>query len=231
MGPKRNNLPTCALQLIRRIGRNPSPAFIRLEEKIKGLPPRFPKAFQGFFSALFFQALGFGDSGQDGEGLLEGAQIIFHPLCGLLSQYELLLVELVGHGLFRCFLLGNGFMQRYPEPTSSGTRNNYTRVGNEGDTQDQFDVRLDHRFSNQDQVFGRYSHMRDFATPVAPLPDGTPVYTRYGHVENISVHAGDVVARGQQISTVGLFGPPEGKNYHLHFDISNTTWLENHPRD
>ena len=65
----------------------------------------------------------------------------------------------------------------------------------------------------------------------APLPDSTPVYSRYGHVENISVHAGDVVTRGQQIATVGLFGPPAGQNYHLHFDISNTTWLESYPRD
>jgi hypothetical protein len=64
-------------------------------------------------------------------------------------------------------------LQRYPDPTSSGTVNNYTRVGNEGDTQDQFDLRLDHRFSNQDQFFVRYSYMRDSATPVTPLPDGS----------------------------------------------------------
>lgn len=64
-----------------------------------------------------------------------------------------------------------------------------------------------------------------------PLPDGTPVYSRYGHVENITVQAGDAVTRGQQIATVGLFGPPEAQNYHLHFDISCTTLLENDPRN
>jgi hypothetical protein len=64
-------------------------------------------------------------------------------------------------------------LQRYPDPTSSGTTNNHTRVGNEGDTQDQFDIRLDHRFSNRDQFFVRYSYMQDYATPVAPLPDGS----------------------------------------------------------
>lgn len=63
-----------------------------------------------------------------------------------------------------------------------------------------------------------------------PLPDGTPVYSRYGHVENIAVKAGDMVKRGQQICTVGLFGPPAGQNYHLHFDISCTTLLESYPR-
>jgi hypothetical protein len=64
-------------------------------------------------------------------------------------------------------------IERYPKPTSSGTANNYTRIDNEGDTQDQFDIRLDHLFSNHDQIFVRYSYMRDFATPVTPLPDGS----------------------------------------------------------
>ena len=61
----------------------------------------------------------------------------------------------------------------------------------------------------------------------SPLADGTPVYSRYGHVENISVRAGDTVTRGQQIATVGYFAA--GKNYHLHFDISKTTILEGTP--
>jgi murein DD-endopeptidase MepM/ murein hydrolase activator NlpD len=64
-----------------------------------------------------------------------------------------------------------------------------------------------------------------------PLPDGTPVYSRYGHVENISVHVGEAVTRGQQIATVGLFGSVAKQNYHLHFDISCTTRLETSPRD
>ena len=68
-------------------------------------------------------------------------------------------------------------IERYPEPTSSGTANNYTRVDDEGDTQDQSDIRLDHRFSNHDQIFGRYSYMRDFATLVTPLPDGSGTIT------------------------------------------------------
>ena len=65
----------------------------------------------------------------------------------------------------------------------------------------------------------------------APLPDGTPIFSRYAHVENIVVNVGDVVTRGQQISTVGLFGPVEEQNYHLHFDISCTNLLETNPRD
>lgn len=64
-------------------------------------------------------------------------------------------------------------LDRYPQPTSSASGNNFTRRGNEPDNQDQFDVRLDHRFSSRDQMFGRYSYFKDFTQPVTPLPDGS----------------------------------------------------------
>jgi hypothetical protein len=64
-------------------------------------------------------------------------------------------------------------LKRYPLPTSSGTANNYRLVGNEAFQQDQFDIRLDHRVSPHDQLFGRYSYARDVTDPVAPLPDGS----------------------------------------------------------
>src|SRR5262249_2366954 len=64
-------------------------------------------------------------------------------------------------------------LDRYPLPTSAGAANNFRRVANEGTDQDQFDVRLDHRFSDNDQIFGRYSFFNEDATPVAPLPEGS----------------------------------------------------------
>jgi hypothetical protein len=64
-------------------------------------------------------------------------------------------------------------LQRYPLPTASGTSNNYSRTDNEIDDQDQWDVRLDHRFSNRDQAFGRLTYFRDGFIPVTPLPDGS----------------------------------------------------------
>ena len=67
-------------------------------------------------------------------------------------------------------------LQRYPLPTSSGTANNFRRTANEIDDQDQWDVRIDHRFgSDRDQVFGRLSNFRGRFTPVTPLPDGSGV--------------------------------------------------------
>jgi hypothetical protein len=69
-------------------------------------------------------------------------------------------------------------LQRYPLPTSPGTSNNYSRTAKEIDNQDQWDARIDHRFSsNRDQVFGRLSYFRDGFVPVAPLPDGSGVTT------------------------------------------------------
>jgi hypothetical protein len=69
-------------------------------------------------------------------------------------------------------------LQRYPLPTTGGTANNYSRLANEGDNQDQWDARIDHKFaSNRDQLFGRLSYFRDGFLPVTPLPDGSGVTT------------------------------------------------------
>jgi hypothetical protein len=64
-------------------------------------------------------------------------------------------------------------LQRYPSPTNSGAANNFTRVGNESDDQDQYDVRIDHRFSEKNQLYGRFSYFKDLTAPVTPLPDGS----------------------------------------------------------
>jgi hypothetical protein len=64
-------------------------------------------------------------------------------------------------------------LNRFPEPTSAGTANNYRRVANEKVDQNQFDARIDHRFSDRNQVFGRFSYAKDITDSVAPLPDGS----------------------------------------------------------
>jgi hypothetical protein len=69
-------------------------------------------------------------------------------------------------------------LQRYPLPTGSGTANNYSRTESETQDQDQWDVRLDHKFaSNRDSVFGRLSFFREGFVPVTPLPEGSGVTT------------------------------------------------------
>jgi murein DD-endopeptidase MepM/ murein hydrolase activator NlpD len=61
-----------------------------------------------------------------------------------------------------------------------------------------------------------------------PLADGSKVFARYAHVENIQVAVGQRVARGQQIAVVGMSGGV-GPNYHLHFDLSHTDVLKQNP--
>jgi hypothetical protein len=68
-------------------------------------------------------------------------------------------------------------LNRYPLPNLPGTANNYRRVAPEDQDQDQFDVRIDHRFSENDRLFGRFSYARDVSVPVTPLPDGSGSFT------------------------------------------------------
>ena len=64
-------------------------------------------------------------------------------------------------------------LNHYPLPTKSGTSNNFTLVGNDQDHQNQFDTRIDHKFSDHNQTFGRYSYFHDVDQPVPFLPDGS----------------------------------------------------------
>jgi hypothetical protein len=68
-------------------------------------------------------------------------------------------------------------LARYPVPTSAGTANNYRRVGNEVDDQNQVGFRLDHRVSDRDQVFGRLTRFQGTFLPVTPLPEGSGITT------------------------------------------------------
>jgi hypothetical protein len=92
-------------------------------------------------------------------------------------------------------------LNRYPLPTSSGTANNYRRVANEPDDQDQYDIRIDHRFSDNNQLFGRFSYARDLINPVSPLPDGS------GTITSGAIALTDT--RGQSLATsyVHIFNP------------------------
>lgn len=64
-------------------------------------------------------------------------------------------------------------LERYPLPNLPGTANNFRRIGNEEQDQDQFDTRIDHRFTTNNQSFARFSFAREVSDPVTPLPDGS----------------------------------------------------------
>ena len=66
-------------------------------------------------------------------------------------------------------------LKRYPLPTNSASANNYTRIGNDTDHQNQFDIRLDAQLSARDHGFARYTYFHDVEQPVTPLPDGSGI--------------------------------------------------------
>lgn len=68
-------------------------------------------------------------------------------------------------------------LARYPLPTNSAATNNYVRLGNDVDHQNQFDIRLDGQLSARDHAFARYTYFHDVEAPVTPLPDGSGVIT------------------------------------------------------
>lgn len=70
--------------------------------------------------------------------------------------------------------IARALLERYPQPTSPGTTNNYRRLGNETVDQDLVSLRLDHRLaSGRDQMFGRLTRFSESFIPVTPLPDGS----------------------------------------------------------
>ena len=73
----------------------------------------------------------------------------------------------------RMDLAARALLERYPLPTSPGTANNYRRIANETQNQNQWDARLDHAFGAADSVFARFSSARDVSDPAPPLPDGS----------------------------------------------------------
>jgi hypothetical protein len=58
----------------------------------------------------------------------------------------------------------------YPMPTGPGIANNYTTAPVLQDNVNQFDIRLDHNFSDRDQMFGRVSWSHEPKLSPSPLP-------------------------------------------------------------
>ena len=74
--------------------------------------------------------------------------------------------------------VARALLERYPLPTSGGTANNYLRVANESVDQDQFSLRVDHRFpGDREQAFARLTRFREQFLPVTPLPEGSGLTT------------------------------------------------------
>lgn len=92
-------------------------------------------------------------------------------------------------------------LQRFPLPTIAGAANNFTRVGNETQNQNQFDARIDHRFNENSTIFGRYSFAKDFSDPVTPFADGS------GTIANGAIGTTDTRADSLVLNHTQIFAP------------------------
>ena len=88
-------------------------------------------------------------------------------------------------------------LARFPLPTSSGAANNYTRVANDDDHQQQFDVRVDGAAGLHDRAFARYTYYHEVEQPATLLPDGSGAIT--GSVLGAGNVTGLTHITGQQI--------------------------------
>src|SRR5688500_9083543 len=78
-----------------------------------------------------------------------------------------------------------------PEPTRSGTSNNFDSLPRREDVNDKFDVKVDHQFGPRMTMFGRYSHrsLENFEPPPIPGEVGSPA-NAFVHVKNQQAAAG-----------------------------------------
>jgi len=97
-------------------------------------------------------------------------------------------------------------LQRFPTPTISGAANNYTRIANDLDHQNQFDLRVDGKYRQNDQGFVRYSYFNDVDQPATPFADGSGAIS--GTVLGTNSVAGLSHVMGQQaaINETHVFG-------------------------
>jgi len=116
-----------------------------------------------------------------------------------------------------------GLLSRFPLPTSSGAANNYSRVANDDDHQQQLDFRIDGARGQHDRAFARYTYYHEVEQPATPLPDGSGAIS--GSVLNAGNVAGLTHITGQQIviSETHTFTSSLLNNLHLGYTRRGNT--------
>jgi len=87
---------------------------------------------------------------------------------------------------------GQAMLEHYPTPNVTGEPFNYLNVPTRSLTDDEFDAKIDHTFSNKDSIYGRFSYEQ--ATSF--VPGGTPGFAEqsaFSSSQNITNHARNVV--------------------------------------
>ncbi len=114
-------------------------------------------------------------------------------------------------------------LARYPLPLTTAAANNYTRVANDDDHQQQFDIRIDGARGEHDRAFARYTYYHEVEQPATPLPDGSGAIT--GSVLDSGNVSGLTHITGRQIvlSETHTFSPTVINNFHLGYTRRGNT--------
>ncbi len=114
-------------------------------------------------------------------------------------------------------------LARFPLPTSTGAANNYTRVANDDDHQQQFDTRVDGAVGLHDRAFSRYTYYHEVEQPATPLPDGSGVIT--GSVLGAGNVSGLTHITGQQIvlNETHTFSPSVVNDFRIGYTRRGNT--------
>lgn len=107
-------------------------------------------------------------------------------------------------GAFSTF--GRNLLNAYPVPTLPGLVNNFTRNRAERSNVDSYDVKIDHKITNNNSIFGRYSfsqnsRIRENNFPLGSSPNGNDLASGFG--------AGDEFgnSRGVTLGDTHIFTP------------------------
>ncbi len=101
---------------------------------------------------------------------------------------------------------GRNLLNAYPLPTETGLVNNYRRNRAERSTVDSWDIKIDHKITDNNSIFGRYSfsknsRIRDNNFPLGTSPTGNDLPSGFG--------AGDEFgnSRGITLGDTHIFSP------------------------
>ncbi|HWB96124.1 MAG TPA: hypothetical protein VG672_05465, partial [Bryobacteraceae bacterium] len=98
---------------------------------------------------------------------------IFDPLTGQTVNGQVVRQPFAGNLIpaSRISPAAQNVQKLYPLPQTSANFANYTNFGSVRDDNYEFDIKIDHNFSDSDKFFARYSQRRSINTPAQAFPD------------------------------------------------------------
>ncbi|MBI1956341.1 MAG: TonB-dependent receptor [Acidobacteria bacterium] len=96
--------------------------------------------------------------------------------------------------------VGHNVLNLYPEPQTSGLFNNFKSSPAKGIDQTTFDVKIDHRISDRDSIYGRYSFTDTYDS-------SPPAYSPGSGYSSTSNYTSGLRTQGAQVTYIHTFNP------------------------